>query len=221
MYKHVVWDWNGTLLDDVYQVYQLFLATLKQCELSPISYEVYRAKFHYPLHEFYAECGVDFSLYPYQQITKDFYTAYQLVEPYCHLFSDVISTLQAINDMGISQSIISAFEHEALQQVVAKRNIMRFFTEVRGVSQGVCNKLIEAKNWLAQKNFSAAEVVWIGDTDHDAEVASYLGVDCILVARGCVSASSLQKLNPLAVLPDFCSLLEVLENNVSSFSLAV
>ena len=195
VYKHIVWDWNGTLLNDVGAVYLIFLDLLNSCGIESMPIDEYRHKMHHPLKDFYAECGIDFNKLSYEDILKNFYKNYNEVEPECRLFEDVVPTLEYFKSLGVSQSILSALEMDYLKRSVAARGITSYMTEVSGVPEGSSDKLEVAREWMKRQPYQANEILWVGDTDHDAEVAKSLGVDCILISRGAIHADSLMRFN--------------------------
>lgn len=60
-YKYIIWDWNGTLLDDAALSVEVFNKMCDNFGLPNISLETYRADFKFPVIKFYEEHGYDFS----------------------------------------------------------------------------------------------------------------------------------------------------------------
>ena len=194
-YKHIIWDWNGTLINDAKISYMLSMRELELCGIPTMPADEYRHKFHHPMKDFYQEIGVDYSKRSYQEITDNFHKNYLLFLDDCYLFEDVLPTLQTIKDMGMTQSILSALPHNILIRTIRDRHIENFFTDISGLATNAADsKIGNAKKWFEKNNFDPSELLMVGDTVHDFEVATALGIDCALIARGCQHKDVLLKL---------------------------
>ena len=60
-YKHIIWDWNGTLLNDLTLCVDLLNVSLEKRKLPEMTEEKYRKKFLFPIKTFYESIGFDFS----------------------------------------------------------------------------------------------------------------------------------------------------------------
>ena len=59
--KHIVWDWNGTLLNDNWLAIKAINILLKRYNLPLITLEQYLAVFTFPVIDYYKELGFDFN----------------------------------------------------------------------------------------------------------------------------------------------------------------
>lgn len=187
-YQHIVWDWNGTLLDDLDLVYSVLLEQLARAGLPPCDRETYRRAFRMPIHQFYIDMGFNPAVHDIAESNRYFHRQYEqrLIEE-AALYPEVPATLQQISASGRSQCIVSAHPHQELEAVVHRLGIRDQFESIHGhldsSTQGV-SKATQAAQWMKESGRAAREVVWIGDTYHDAEIAQALGIDCVLVAHG-------------------------------------
>ena len=49
------------------------------------------------------------------------------------------------------------------------------------------------KNWINELELNFSEILFVGDTIHDKDIADTIGADCVLIANGHVSKERLVK----------------------------
>ena len=74
-YKHIIWDWNGTLLDDTWLCVEGINDSLKKRSLQTITKEIYRKVFSFPVEDYYKRLGFDFKKEPFE-VAGDEFVAY-------------------------------------------------------------------------------------------------------------------------------------------------
>jgi len=184
-YKHIIWDWNGTLIDDVWLVVETMNKMLKKRNLSKIDSEKYRKIFDFPVMKYYLKLGFDFSNDSFEKLTVEFIGEYYQRFNECKLFDKAEEVLKEIRDRGISQSILSASKEDVLIEKIKYYGIEQYFCRIIGLENHYAESKIErGKKWIAELNLSPQEVLLIGDTTHDYEVSKHIGSDCLLVANG-------------------------------------
>ena len=185
MRPYIIWDWNGTLLDDVNAAVAALNRMLLKRGLPATTKEYYRNHFGFPVRPFYAELGVDLENDSWDEICDDFHN-FIAEEKEQYLRADTIMTLQLVKDNGIGQSILSALRQDLLLRDTTKYGVADYFDFIYGVdnldgatklSRGY--ELLEVLSQEDKKN-----LFFIGDTLHDAEVAQALGAVPILVSCG-------------------------------------
>ena len=183
-YGYVIWDFNGTLLDDVETGIWAVNKLLEERGLATIdSVEHYRRIFRFPIIEYYRGLGFDFDREPYEVIAPKWVALYLEGVKSARLYSDVIPALDAIREKGITQTVLSATERGMLEHQLEDLGIRSYFDETLGLDNiHAGSKLSLAYDW--RERHSGADVLLIGDTDHDVETAKALGADCALVCRG-------------------------------------
>ena len=60
-YQHIVWDWNGTLLDDLWLCIESINFILESRGMSRVDKESYKSIFTFPVIKYYEHLGFDFS----------------------------------------------------------------------------------------------------------------------------------------------------------------
>ena len=183
MEKRLIWDWNGTLLDDVAAAVGALNRMLVKRGARPITIEHYRRRFGFPVRPFYAELGVDLAKWDWDEICEDFHN-FVLEEPQA-VRPDARDALELAASLGFRQSILSALRQDKLEAALAANSFLGFFDRIFGVDNlDGASKLDRGRELMASLGPSADTPVFIGDTLHDAEVARELGGRCVLVSCG-------------------------------------
>ncbi len=185
-YKHVIWDWNGTLVDDTWLCVEVLNALLNRRGRRPISEIEYREHFEFPVIKFYEYLGLDTDENNYEQTSREFITDYESrwLEQ-CALHQDACDVLQAITAKGLTQSVLSAARQETLELGIDHYGIASHFMGLVGTDNiHAEGKISRGLYWVEQLPWSPTQIVLIGDTLHDLEVAQAIGSDCILLAHG-------------------------------------
>ena len=183
--QHIIWDWNGTLLDDLDICLAVINGMLKNRGLNSITRSGYLDIFGFPVKDYYLELGFDFSQEPFEEISTEFITSYEQGRQSCSLMEGTIDLLKLINNKGIDQSILSASKKSYLDQAVIEYKIKDFFSLVDGLdNHHAAGKLSLARDHIEKINLDPQSILLIGDTLHDAEIAHELGLRCCLIPNG-------------------------------------
>lgn len=206
-YDYVIWDFNGTLLDDVMTGIDAVNTLLAERGLATLdSVEAYRAVFRFPVIEYYKSIGFDFSKESYEELAPKWVDLYLENVKSAGLYPDVVETLEALRCEGVGLCVLSASELGMLEDLLKKHGIYGYFEEVMGLDNiHAGSKLALAHDWRARH--VGARALFIGDTDHDVDTAKALGADCALVCRGHQRREFLESFG----VPVFDSIKEVFE----------
>lgn len=194
----IVWDWNGTLLDDTSAALAAFNDQLTRRGLPAISLAYYRDCFAFPVKPFYARCGIDVEHEDWPRIAREYHEAYARHPK--TLNREARAALELVRSAGVGQCILSALRQDLLEAALDAFGIRHYFTHVFGVDnldgasklQSGC-RLREA---LSRPDGSPPDAVLVGDALHDQEVAAALSFDVVLCAQGGHSADRLRRLAP-------------------------
>ena len=190
-YRHVVWDWNGTLIDDAWLCIEITNQLLAEGGLPAMAGADYRRLFGFPLKDYTVRLG--FPAREFEAVSEAFIKSYEERRDECALQPGARRVLVAIQQGGLEQSILSAYKQSTLDEVVRQRGLMPFFARLNGVDnhfgQG---KIDNGRRWLAAMGLPPGQVVLVGDTLHDVEVARSMEVNCLLVPGGHQSRARLR-----------------------------
>lgn len=180
-YKYIVWDFNGTIIDDVRVGIESVNPLLEKRGLKTIeSVEEYREKFTFPIIKYYSALGFDFEKEPYEKIAHEWVENYKRLSPTIKVTEGVIELIDYFEKLGLEQMILSASEREMLEEKLLELGLSGRFGEILALDNVYAHsKLDIAKAYF--ENRDKREYLMIGDTTHDAEVASELGIDIALV----------------------------------------
>lgn len=191
--KNLVWDFNGTLLDDFslcMRSINHLLAKRNQKELTP---EVYLDIFTFPIRDYYTMAGFDFNREPFEVVAVEFMDLYLSNIKESPLHENVVDILSKTQKAGYRQIILSAMEATELRKLTKVLKIDNFFENIHGIDNHMAaSKVHLALQALSESGFEPDETCLIGDTLHDAEVAAQTGTHCILISMGHQSKARLE-----------------------------
>lgn len=207
--KLLVWDWNGTLLDDMELTYEIENTMLRERGMTQIpSREFYLSNFGFPIVDYYVKLGYNFEIYPYEELAAEFNLLYSEMYSRCPLREGAIETLSAIRDSGLPQTILSASNQTRLIEQTDHYGVSGYFEELLGLPDDYAHSKVErAISYFDRLGIDPDEVLFIGDTDHDFEVATEIGGRCVLLTGGHQSKEVLERCG----VPVLGSLAEVLD----------
>jgi len=189
----IIWDWNGTLLNDVRMCVDAINILLKCRHIPLLDLERYRDIFTFPVIDYYRAAGFDFEKEPFEKPAMEFIKLYHEKLPEVALFTEVEPILNKFSSMGFNQVVLSAMEHDSLMKSLKTHQILHYFQHVSGLSDHYANgKKDLGEQMIAQLSQPLDELILIGDTIHDKEVADHLGIDVVLVSNGHQSTSRLE-----------------------------
>jgi phosphoglycolate phosphatase len=211
----IVWDFNGTLLDDMQVCIDCMNIMLTERQLPSLDLVRYRNIFTFPVRDYYLSLGFDFKKEPFEIPAHQFIDLYRANLHRAPLQADAVRMLQHFQRQGFRQIILSAMEQDFLEDTLKEKNIIHYFEKIAGIR----NHLGEGKLQIARelvKNIRGKneKLCLIGDTVHDFEVARESGIECILIANGHQSFDKLIVLDCL-VLKDLKELPGVLTKRMN------
>lgn len=181
----ILWDWNGTLLNDMNLCIRSMNKLLKKRRLPLLCPDRYLQVFTFPVKEYYSQLGFDFEKEAFEIPAEEFIVHYNEGISQVPLFDEAVDILTWFRNHGKRQYIISAMEHDALMRSVKERNILDYFHKVTGISDNLAfGKTAIAKQLITEQNIDVSRSIFIGDTIHDAEVARDIKVENLLISRG-------------------------------------
>ncbi|MBQ3806514.1 MAG: HAD family hydrolase [Kiritimatiellae bacterium] len=196
---YILWDWNGTLLDDT----EAALATLNEMIAvrggQPIGMEFYRDHFAFPVRPFYDKIGiVARNEDEWNGIAHEYHEVYGRQPKKLNPLA--VTALEMAKEAGCRQSIVSALRQDLLEADMARNGVTKYFERICGSDNlDGASKLERARvllRTLSETVPSDTHFVLIGDALHDKEVADALGIDCILCAQGSHAAWRLRAVAP-------------------------
>jgi phosphoglycolate phosphatase len=184
-YKHIIWDWNGTILNDVDLSVELINWLLKEHNLKTVSKDEYKSIFTIPVKNYYAALGFDFAKESFEVVGKKWMDGYERRKFECKVYPGVVEVMEKIKSLGIGQSILSAYSQHTLDEMSAHFGLTKYFSHIVGLDNiYAASKLHLGQQLIKKLGNGKGETLMIGDTEHDFEVATEMGADCVLLSSG-------------------------------------
>lgn len=190
--RHVIWDWNGTLADDLGLVVGAVNEALRPFGAGPIVPDDYRTHYTRPVHLFYERLlerpvtGEE-----WEELDRRFHEAYRAGLTGLRLAADALPALERVGGSGATQSILSMFPHEELVPLVAGRGLAGHFLRVDGLRGPAGERKaahlaahLEGLRGDLGHGFDGRRPVMIGDALDDARAALEAGIGCVLYDGG-------------------------------------
>tara|TARA_E500000178_G_scaffold355365_1_gene427727 strand:+ start:598 stop:1239 length:642 start_codon:yes stop_codon:yes gene_type:complete len=183
--KEIVWDWNGTLINDTSLCVDILNKILFLHDQPSISIEYYRNNFSFPVSAFYKGISLPSSGKKFDDLSLSFISEYRLKWKECNLQPGVLQILKLIQQLGLRQSILSAGNQLDVEVFLDHFKLESFFNQVFGTDNIKAEGKIElGKKFITDSNLRPEEILLVGDTIHDLQVANEIGCLVLLFSQG-------------------------------------
>lgn len=197
---HLVWDWNGTLLDDLTLVVAATNASLASVGGPTVTADEHRRDFRRPISAYYAHVlGRPLDADEFETLDRAFHDAYRAGLPGCRLALDA---LEAIAAWRGSQSLLSMFFHRELVPAVTRHGLRDHLDRVDGLRDPIGGgaKAPHLLAHLQALDVRGSDCVLIGDSIDDADAAAAVGARIVLYRGGITDEARLRATGlPVAV----------------------
>lgn len=184
-YKHIIWDWNGTILDDVELCVDVGNNLFRKKNIPLMTVEKYKSIFTIPVKDYYIAAGFDFSTESFEIVGKEWMDEYEERKYEASLHEDLINVMEKFQEAGIQQSVLSAYKQDKLDEMIIKLNLKKYLNHIVGLDNiYAASKLHLGKKLMQVLGNGHGETLMIGDTVHDYDVSLEMGADCVLIASG-------------------------------------
>jgi phosphoglycolate phosphatase len=196
----IIWDWNGTLLNDTDSCIETINSLLNDRNLPLLDRKRYLDVFGFPVIDYYKRIGFDFTIEPFDIPAMQYIDLYTQKVKDCALHDSAIAVLEFYRSKGFKQLVLSASEIGILENSIAHFNIDHFFDGIAGLDNHYATSKTEiGKRLLTAHAIPPENACLIGDTTHDFEVAQQIGCRCLLVADGHQPAYKLKQTGAVVV----------------------
>jgi len=188
MIKNIIFDWSGTLSDDITPVYKAIMIVFEKSGARKISLEEFRREFELPYMNFYKKYNIVITK---EESDRIFDNVFNFTEP--KPFAQAKELLDFLHKKGIKMTVLSSHPQKFLEKEVKDFGFQKYFMDVVG---GVHNKT-EVINEIMKKNkFSPKETAYVGDMTHDIEAGKKARIITIAISWGYQSKEKLSKEKP-------------------------
>ena len=199
MIDRVIWDFNGTILDDLKISIESADELLLRYGL-PIIGDVdkYYSVFGFPIIEYYKRIGFDFTKHDFTVVANEWVDIYLSKMPYATLREGIVDTVDKLNSLGIKQTILSMTEESMLRGQIDSFGISDKFDEILGLNDIYATSKLELARYWKSKH-EGEKVLYVGDTEHDSESAEIIGAKCLMITGGHQSHDKLKSLGKAVI----------------------
>jgi phosphoglycolate phosphatase len=183
--QRMIWDWNGTLLDDVSLVVDIMGGLLREYGLPALDVARYLEIFEFPTRKYYQRLGFGPAHPSFETLAASFMVEYERRVSECSLHAGSREALRRFQERGIANVILTAGQQTSVERQLRHFGLEELVTEVVGSGDHFAGpKDALALDWLHERQFAPRSMAYVGDTVHDFEVANAMRVRCILVPHG-------------------------------------
>lgn len=196
----IVFDFNGTIVDDVDICWNMLNRLLTKCGHPTVTKETYLSIFTFPIIEYYRRAGFVFPKDDFDELAIDFDKTYNAKFKTLHTFPDVKEVLNYFSNKRLV--LLSASKQTNLYRQLNLLGLEGVFNDIVGIQDIYATSKLESGKRFFEKNpMDMEKVVFVGDTLHDNEVALALGGKSILIARGHQNTKVLSQAKNALILP--------------------
>jgi len=182
--RYIFWDFNGTVLDDAELCFDILTEMLIEEERPLVTFDEYLKIFTFPVKDYYAQV-YDLEKTSFEVLAHRFIERYQPRSLKNVLHEHVIDMVRYFEDLGFVNVLLSASEEKNLLEQLEHFQIKDVFKHVLGTSNIYAkSKVAVGKAFIEKEKINPSDMIMIGDTLHDVEVAHELGCEIILYTKG-------------------------------------
>jgi len=182
--RAVIWDYNGILVDDVAVCVEAVNVLLHKRGLPDLTIDRHRWLFGHPVAEYYTQLGLDLGREALADVSVEYHACLDAMGDLPEM-PGIRKLLDLVRQQGVPQFVLSAGEEGWVRGGMKRLGLLEYFDAVYGLPHGLADsKVSRGHQLLSDFNIEADSAFFIGDTDHDVEVALALGCRAIAVACG-------------------------------------
>ena len=196
MFQNLIFDWSGTLVDDLGPVIDATNAVFDIYGVPPLDREQFRRRFRLPYDEFYSEV---LPHVPLTELEAHFRPAFASSLTPVTVLPHAREKLEWCAALGIRMFVLTSMDPDAFSRQLDEFGLSRFF---EATYSGVLDKRALIHRILADHHLDPAETAFVGDMTHDVETARHGGISSIAVLTGYNHPEQLARVRPDITVPD-------------------
>ena len=190
-YSCIVWDWNGTLADDVEASLRSVNDTLSRRNMKEITLEQYHSYIDTPIVNFY-EHLFDLNQVPMWVLSEEYQQGYR--KYFRGLQKGAETLLKEFWALEIPQVILTSSNRELIEKDARALGVRHYFSDLLGADDfRADSKVQRGIDWVKAQPYEPETMVLVGDSLHDYDVACAMGINCILFSGGHQAEKDLMK----------------------------
>lgn len=196
MFRNLIFDWSGTLVDDLGPVIEATNAVLGKYDVPPYDRESFRRQFRLPYREFYTEV---LPHVPLEELEAHFRPAFDGALSPVTILPHAREKLEWCAARGIRTFVLTSMDTTAFERQMDEFGLRHLF---EATYSSVLDKREVIHRILENHDLDPAETAFVGDMTHDVETARHGGVSSIAVLTGYNHPEILASVRPDITVPD-------------------
>lgn len=190
MIRNIIFDWSGTLVNDLPAVLEATNHVFRQAGVPEISLETFRAEFELPFKRFYDRHVPDLAI---EQLEKWFHTRFNEVQSSVEELPHSRTFLEYCRTEKIRTFVLSTIHPEHFKEQTRKNGFDQYLEHPY---LGIWDKRTRIKEIIAEHALAPKETLFIGDMQHDVDTAKHGGVWSCAVLTGFNRLGQLRESRP-------------------------
>ncbi|TAE74542.1 MAG: NUDIX domain-containing protein [Verrucomicrobia bacterium] len=204
MFQNLIFDWSGTLVDDLPPVLEATNHVLELYGVEGFDREGFRRRFRLPYEEFYREMLPEV---PLDELEVHFRKAFSASDASVTILPHAREKLEWCRAQGIRCFVLTSMDRDAFHHQLHALELSEFF---EATYAGVLDKRERILGILEAHRLNPAESAFVGDMTHDIDTARHGGMTSIAVLTGYTHAGPLAEARPDLTVPDLGVLRQIL-----------
>lgn len=218
--KLIVFDWNGTILADTIPSWKAGNDCLEFYGVPQVSLKRYRDTIHFPVLHYYKlnGCNVDTVLEKSAEANALFQEKYSAYAKNCRTRKGTRALLDWLAENKIDRTILSNYLTPRIVDGAQRLKIDHYFSHICGNNDDG-RKILEHTNkqqrladFMQTRGYRPQDVIIIGDSTEEPEIAHNLGLTCISIAGGYFAESRLRASKPDYIVGSLWEVINILKS---------
>ena len=207
MIRNIIFDWSGTLVDDLPAVWKASNYVLSQVGRPEMSLEMFRAEFRLPFTTFYDEHTPDV---PMPRLESWFHESFRREQHSVCALPHALEFLEFCRAQKVRTFLLSTVHPDYW---AAQSSVTGFASFIDSPYTGVWDKRQKIHEILADHGLNPDETLFIGDMEHDIDTARHGGIHSVAVLTGYNTLDQLRRAEPDLIVEHLRELRETLQQN--------
>jgi len=203
--RNIIFDWSGTLVDDLPAVWKATNYVLVQAQRAELSLEQFRAEFCLPFTRFYDR---HIPNVPLPQLEDWFHSRFRQVQDTVCELPHARDFLEFCRAQQLRMFLLSTVHRDHFAAQAAATGFDRYLEKPY---VNIWDKREKIHEILNENGLNAGETLFIGDMQHDIEAARHGGVHSCAVLTGYNTLEQLRGAEPDLIVEHLGELREILE----------
>jgi len=187
MIKNIIFDWSGTLSNDLVPVYKSLMEVFKELGIKKMTLNEFQDNFSLPYVKFF-NSYVKVSKEKIDRLFLNHFSGDDV-----KLFPNVKNTLDFLKNKNVKMVILSSHPQSKIEMEIKDYKLNRYFDEVVG---GINDKRKIIIDLIERNNFKPKETIYVGDMVHDIMAGKEAHIKTVAITWGYNSKQRLLSANP-------------------------